>query len=71
MRVGFVNTASKQNWKPFRIDPLGPLYLLTILEQEFGDKLELSYTDLRGINEDSLVYHIPEKDIYLHFVTTP
>ncbi|MFA5140102.1 MAG: radical SAM protein [Elusimicrobiota bacterium] len=71
MRVGFVNTSSRQNCKPFRIDPLGSLYLLTILEQEFGDRLELSFTDLRGVREDALIYHIPEKDVYLHYVTTP
>jgi radical SAM superfamily enzyme YgiQ (UPF0313 family) len=71
MRVGFVNTSSKQNFKPFRIAPLGSLLLLTILEAEFGDALDLSYTDLRGVQEDSLIYHIPEKDIYLHYVTTP
>lgn len=71
MRVGFINTSGKQNEKPFRIDPLGPLYLLTILEEEFGDRLKLSYIDLRGVEEDSIIYHIPELDIYLHYVTTP
>ena len=71
MRVGFINTSGKQNDKPFRIDPLGPLYLLTILEEEFGDRLSLSYTDLRGIAEESMIYHIPELDVYLHYVTTP
>jgi radical SAM superfamily enzyme YgiQ (UPF0313 family) len=71
MKVGFLNTSGKQNEKPFRIDPLGPLYLLTILEEEFGDRLSLSYTDLRGIEEDSMIYHIPELEVYLHYVTTP
>ena len=71
MRVGFINTCSEQNSKPFRIAPLGSLLLLTILEDEFGDALELSFTDLRGVWKDSLIYHIPEKDIYLHYVTTP
>lgn len=71
MRVGFVNTTSKQNLKPFRIDPLGSLYLLTILEQEFGACLDLSYTDVRGVNDDSVIYHIPERDVYLHYLTTP
>lgn len=71
MRVGFINTSGKQNDKPFRIDPLGPLYLLTILEEEFGDRLSLSYTDLRGVAEESMIYHIPELDVYLHYVTTP
>lgn len=71
MKVGFVNTSGKQNENPFRIDPLGPLYLLTILEQEFGDRLELSYNDLRGVDEEFQIYHIPELDVYLHYVTTP
>lgn len=71
MKVGFVNTSGKQNEKPFRIDPLGSLYLLTILEEEFGDKLSLSYTDLRGVEEDCIVYHIPELDVYLYYVTSP
>lgn len=71
MKVEFLNTSGRQNDKPSRIDPLGPLYLLTILEEEFGDRLDLGYTDLRGINEDSMIYHIPERDVYLHYVTTP
>jgi len=71
MRVGFVNTSGKQNDKPFRIDPLGSLYLLTILEQEFGDRLELSYNDMRGIEADSRIFHIPELEVYLYYVTTP
>ena len=71
MRVGFVNTSGNQNEKPFRIDPIGPLYLLTILEEEFGDRLQLRYIDLRGIMEDSAIFHVPEQDVYLHYVTTP
>ena len=71
MKVGFINTSGKQNEKPFRIDPLGSLYLLTILEKEFGDQLSLSYIDLRGIEEGSAIYHIPELDVYLYYVTTP
>jgi anaerobic magnesium-protoporphyrin IX monomethyl ester cyclase len=71
MRVGFINTSGKQNQQPFRIDPLGSLYLLTILEEEFGDRLDLSYTDLRGVQEDSAIFHIPEQDVYFYYVTTP
>lgn len=71
MRVGFVNSCGQQNEKPFRIDPLGSLLLLTILEDEFGDKLTLSFTDLRGVDADSRIYHVPELDVYLHYVTTP
>lgn len=71
MRVGFINSSGRQNDKPFRIDPLGSLYLLTILERKFGDKLQLSFTDLRGVEPDSAIYHVPELDVYLHYVTTP
>ena len=72
MRVGFVNTVEKVNFRPFRAYPLSSLLLLTILEEEFGDKLELSFTDLRAVQEDSRIYHIPEKEVYLHYyVTSP
>jgi radical SAM superfamily enzyme YgiQ (UPF0313 family) len=71
MRVGFINTSSRQNFAPFRIAPLGSLLLLTILEQEFGDALQLSFTDLRGIPDDKVADHLDEKDVYLHYVTTP
>jgi hypothetical protein len=69
--VGFVNTTSHQNYQPFRIAPLGSLYLLTILERKFGDRLQISFTDVRGVRDDAVIHHIPELDVYLHYVTTP
>lgn len=71
MKLGFILPSSKQNYKPFRNQPLTVLYLLTILEERFGDRLDLSLIDLRGISEDNAIYHIPEKDVYFYSVTSP
>jgi radical SAM superfamily enzyme YgiQ (UPF0313 family) len=71
MRAGFILPVDKRNYKPFRNQPLGSLYLLTILEKEFGNSLDLSLIDLRGLNEEDAIYHIPEKEIYFYSVTTP
>lgn len=70
MKVGFVVPISKQNFSPFRNPPLGSLYLMTILEQEFGNKLDLSLIDLRVIIPKNAIYHVPEKDVYLYSVAT-
>jgi|TARA_B100001971_G_C18244310_1_gene573112 radical SAM superfamily enzyme YgiQ (UPF0313 family) len=70
MKTGFVITSSKQNYKPFRNQPLGALYLQTIMEEEFGKNLEVSLLDLRAINPDDAIYHVPEKDIYMYSITT-
>jgi len=47
MKSSFIVTSSKQNYKPFRNQPLGELYLSTILEQHFKDQLDVSMIDLR------------------------
>jgi radical SAM superfamily enzyme YgiQ (UPF0313 family) len=47
------------------------LYLMTILEERFGDKVNLSLIDLRCVEPDSFMFHIPEKDIYMYSVATP
>jgi len=44
---------------------------MTILEDKFGDRVDLSLIDLRGVDEDSLLYHIPEKDVFLYSAATP
>lgn len=69
--IGFIMPSSKGNYKPFRNQPLVLLYLLTILEDRLGDKLNLSLIDLRGVDEDSLMFHIPEKDVFLYSASTP
>jgi len=63
MKVGFVLSSGKQNFKPFRNQPLGALYLQTILEKEFKNQLDISLSDLRAINPNDSIYHLNEKDI--------
>lgn len=70
MKAGFVITSSKQNYEPFRNQPLGALYLQTLLEEEFGNKLELFLVDLRAINPRDAIYHVPEKQLYMYSITT-
>ncbi len=70
LKIGFILSSSKQNYKPFRNQPLTILYLLTILENKFGDRVNLSLIDLRGVNEGSLLFHIPECDVFLYSVAT-
>lgn len=60
----------RYNYEPFRNQPLVVLYLLTILENKFGNRVNLSLIDLRGIDEDSLLFHIPENDVFLYSVGT-
>lgn len=69
--ISFVMQSSRNNFKPFRNQPLGILYLLTIIDQEFGGAIESSLIDLRGITPNNVLYHVPERDIYFYSVTTP
>jgi anaerobic magnesium-protoporphyrin IX monomethyl ester cyclase len=66
MRIGFIVPPGRQNVRPFRSQPLNILYLLTILEKEFGWNPQL--IDLRGIYIDDVVYHIPENDVYFYSI---
>lgn len=68
--VGFIVPTYRYYYQPFKNQPLVALYLLTILENRFDSRVNLSLIDLRGINEDSLLYHIPEKDVFLYSVGT-
>jgi len=70
IRVGFVLT-DRHNFKPFKNHPLVELYLMTILEQDFKDKIDISLIDLRGITPENIIYHIPEKDIYFYSAFSP
>ncbi|MDP2943877.1 MAG: radical SAM protein [Candidatus Omnitrophota bacterium] len=71
LNIGFIIPSGKNNFDPFRNQPLVAPYLLTIVEKKFGSKVNLSIIDLRGINENSIQYHIPENDIFLYSVATP
>lgn len=66
MRASFVVCSGEQNFQPFRNQPLGSLYLLSVLEEAFGKNLDLSLIDLRSIKKESAIYHIPERDIYFY-----
>ncbi|MHC4494898.1 MAG: B12-binding domain-containing radical SAM protein [Planctomycetota bacterium] len=66
LSIGFVLPPDIGNFKPFRSQPLTSLYLFTILEQEFGDKLNLSLIDLRGISRENVRYYLPEMDVYFY-----
>ena len=66
MRIGFIFPSSHYLHDPFRGDPHTHFHLLTILEDRFGDELELELIDLRGIGLDFAFYHIPECDLFLH-----
>jgi len=70
MRQAFIITSSKHNYRPFRNPPLGVLYLQTIIEQDFGSDLESSVIDLRAVNLEEAIYHVPEKDVYMYSVAT-
>mgnify|MGYP001588799477 CR=1 FL=1 len=70
LRIGFVIQSSRYNYEPFRNQPLGVLYLLTILEKHFGERVKLSTVDLRGVDEKSFLYHIPENDVFLYSVAS-
>ncbi len=71
LQIGCIMPSSGQNYKPFRNQPLVLLYLLTILEEKFGDRVNLSLVDLRGVDEDSRLFHIPENDVFLYSAATP
>lgn len=71
IKIGFVLSTNKNNYKPFRNQPLVALYLLTIIENYYKDKVDVSLIDLRGLDEEHIIYHIPEKDIYLYSIATP
>ena len=70
IRVGFLNPSGRYNAAPYRNQPLTVIYLLTYLEEHFGDRLNLSLIDLRGLADGDFTDHIPERDIYLHSLTT-
>ncbi|MBI2118334.1 MAG: B12-binding domain-containing radical SAM protein [Elusimicrobia bacterium] len=70
LKIGFIFPSSEYLHDPFRGDPHTHFQILTILEDYFGPKVELSLIDLRGIKKEFAFYHIPECDVYLHSVYT-
>jgi len=70
LQIGFIIPSHKHNYEPFRNQPLTELYLLTILEERFGNKVQLSMIDLRGTEERHSIYRIPENDVFLYSAAT-
>lgn len=70
LKIGFITPSSGYSYNPFKKHPLVEMYLLTILEEHFGEKVKLSLIDLKGIDSEFLLYHIPENDLFLYSVAT-
>lgn len=70
LNIGFIFPSSEYLHNPFRGDPHTHFQVLTVLEEHFGNKVNLSLIDLRGIKKEFALYHIPECDVYLHSVYT-
>lgn len=70
LNIGFINPSSDYLKDPFRGDPHTQLYILTELEERFGNKINPLLIDLRGIKREFAIQHIPECDLYLHSVYT-
>jgi len=68
--IGFIFPSSEYLFDPFKGDPHTHFQILTVLDSYFGDKVNTSIIDLRGIKKEFAKYHIPEKDLYLHSVYT-
>lgn len=71
IKLGFIDLCNKENSSYLKNPSLVALYLLTILEKEFGDLLDLSIIDIRGIKEEKFIENIPEKDVFLYSVSSP
>ena len=71
LHVGFILPPDTVNFQPFRNQPLTILYLMSILEERLGHKIELSLIDLRGVNTQHIKYCIPEIDVYAYTAMSP
>lgn len=69
--IGFVLSTGRQDHDPFRNQPLSALYLLTILEEKFSSRVNVSLIDLRMYPDTpDITTIIPKKDVYLYSVTS-
>lgn len=70
LRIGFIFPSSDYLYHPFKGDPHTHFQILTVLESHFGNKVDLSLIDLRGIKKEFVIYRIDECDVYLYSVYT-
>lgn len=55
---------------PSRIQPLYELYFATIIDSRLSKKgVKVNIIDLRGIRQDQQIYHIPEHNLYIYWIT--
>lgn len=70
LNIGFINPSSEYLHDPFRGDPHTHFQILTVLDSYFGNKINTSLIDLRGIKKEFAIHHIPECDVYLQSICT-
>ena len=70
LKIGFILPTSHYLRDPFRGVPFTHLQILTVLEEHFGSQVELCLPDLRGVQREFMLYHVPACDIYLHSIYT-
>lgn len=70
LNIGFIFPSSEYLFDPFKGDPHTHFQILTVLESHFGNTVNLSLVDLRGIKKEFAIYHIHECDVYLYSVYT-
>lgn len=70
LSIGFIFPSCEYLYDPFKGDPHTHFQILTVLESHFGNRVNLSLIDLRGIKKEFAIRHIPECDVYLHSVYT-
>jgi len=70
LEIGFINPSSDYLFDPFKGDPHTHFQILTVLEDRLNGKVKPSLIDLRGVDRNFALSHIPEQDVYLHSVYT-
>lgn len=71
LRVSFLIPPDHTNFQPFKNQQLTALYLLTILEKTFAERVDLSIIDLRAISPALAKYYLTERDVYLYTAFSP
>ena len=71
LRIGFILPTSHYLRDPFRGVPFTHLQILTVLEEKFGDRVELCLIDLRGVQREFSFYHIPPNPLAFRTSSKP
>lgn len=57
--------------QPFKQQPLTPLYLATLVDENFQGSVNVEITDLRGKSRNEIYSIVPERDVYLYSIASP